>query len=205
MRFLEKEKVLIILLHSQDVNLNKISRIINSIRSGVARDELLVKLKITDPKVVKTIRNFSYTFDDSRDKPCGRTAVMKVITKWIEESSIENKKRVNYSTKLSANRIAYLCRFVKRSNANRELSLSQLRDQLEMYTVTRATICNYLIENDLPCVVAKPEIPLNPDHISARMAFVNNYIDKPISYWEHVVFTDEKLIQNFSNGRTLIR
>lgn len=205
MRFLDCEKVLIILLYYLKVNFFKISKIITGLRGTTERDQILINLKITDRQIAQLINSFKYEYDASRDKQCGRTAVKKVVDKWLSESTIKNHQRTNYTTKISRDRIDYLCKFVKSSIANRKLTLNDLRFELKMLTVSRPTVCKYLVKNGLKCRVAKTGPLLNPEHIKDRLKFVDDYVDKPESFWDDVVFVDEKLFQSFNNGRVLIR
>lgn len=204
MRFLESEKVLIISLYYLKVNLFKISKIVNGIRAG-KKEEILVELKITDRQIAQVVQNFNYNYEVSRDKKCARNAVKKVIDKWLSESTIKNGQRTNYNTKISPERIDYLVKFIKSSASNRKLTLQDLRIQLNMLNVSRSTICKYLLKKGLKCHTAKTVPVLNDTHIKDRLKFVDDYINKPMSFWDDVVFVDEKLFQSYNNGKVLIR
>lgn len=205
MRFLESEKVLIVVLHYLEISTLKISKIISLIRANKEREAIILELKISDRKVCELINSFTYEFNSSRNKPCQSQAVTNVINKWLAEHSIKNKTRSNYTTKISQQRIDFLCNFVRQSKANRELTLSELKLKLELFTVSKSTISSYLVKNDLKCHVASKSILLSPDHIAARLAFVDEYINKPDDYWNDMVYTDEKPLQNYHDGRVLIR
>lgn len=115
MRFLEKEKIMIILLYHLEINFFLIAKIISGLRNNITKGDLIVNLKIKDPKVFKVIHEYEYVYDVSRDKKCNRTAILNVVEKWKKESSTKNGHRSNYTTKISQERIDYLCNFVKES------------------------------------------------------------------------------------------
>ena len=204
MRFLDSEKVFILVLHFLLVNSNRISRIINEFRTGQDPDDILIKFGRHCERIFKVLKNYCIPFDPKRNKKTNRNAVQKVIAKWYQTSSIANRKRTSYTTKLSQERIKFLCDFVRRRKRNRKLTLKQLKSLLKM-PINPSTISRYLKKNDLKCYVQKKKPMLNGDHKKARLEFAKKYVNKPVEFWESVIFSDEKPMQNHISGRSYIR
>jgi hypothetical protein len=96
-----------------EINLLKISKIINFLRFKTSKDEIVSRLKLYRQEVFNIIQNYEYEFNEERKKNCSRNAIKGVIDKWIFKSKIENGKRTNYNTKISEERIKHLVEFKK--------------------------------------------------------------------------------------------
>lgn len=203
MHFVIKEKVLIVSLFHLGVNLNRIAKIISSFRRNDSLNEIIIHFAANE-SIRRCLESFKYEFDPDRNKPTNRPAVKKVVDKWVSASMIENYKRKNYHKAISPARILNLCDFVSSSNKNRKLTLRQLKTALSL-PCGLSTICNYLRANDLGCFVQRKKMLLNDDHKFKRLLFALTYYDLPPDFWMNVIFTDEKSVQNFNNGKTLIR
>lgn len=203
MRFLIKEKVFIIALYFLDVNLNRISKIINAFRQGTPIEDILIDFG-SNQKLCACLKSFKLPFDPNRNKCTSRNAVEGVVKKWLSSSTIDNFKRQNYHQAISEQRVKHLCNFVSTNNQTRKLKLFQLKTLLNL-PCGLSTICNYLKENDLKCFVQRKKLLLNTDHKIKRLAFALTYIHFPADFWMSVIFTDEKGVQNYNNGRVFIR
>lgn len=203
MRFLDSEKIFIILLYFLNVKAPSICKIINGFRSGKDKNDMCSEFGSKCDKIKSVIQSYIYAFDPQRNKPTNKVSIGKVITKWNQLNTIENQKR-QYSTKLSEERIQHLCNFVRESLQNRKLTLNELKSVLEL-PVGKSSISNYLRKNDLGAYVQRKTIVLFPVHRRKRLEFANQHINKPLSFWLSTIFTDEKTFQSYSNGRTYIR
>ena len=61
------------------------------------------------------------------------------------------------------------------------------------------------MSGDLKCHVAKTTPLFDDTHIKSRLDFVSMYGEMDESFWDFVIFADEKPLQNFNDGKTLIR
>lgn len=84
------------------------------------------------------------------------------------------------------------------------MKLKEIKSELKL-PCSESTISRYLKDNDLKCYVQRKKLLLNADHKLKRMAYALTYCDLPAEFWSTVIFTDEKGVQNYSNGRALVR
>lgn len=112
MRFLEKEKVLIVVLFHLGLNLNKIAKVVHAFRRNDSISDLLISFG-NNPKVCNVLTSFKLPFNPARNKATSRNAVKRVVDKWLSASTIQNFKRTNFRKAISNERIKFLCGFVK--------------------------------------------------------------------------------------------
>lgn len=92
MRFVECEKILIVMLHFLNVKDPTIAKIINSFRSGKSKSEVITTFA-NSSELEKLLNSYEYVFDQSRNKSTNKMSVFKVVKKWNDFNTIENKKR----------------------------------------------------------------------------------------------------------------
>lgn len=58
--------------------------------------------------------------------------------------------------------------------------------------VGRDTVRRRLSKRGLNARVAAQKEFLNENHMARRLKFATDYVDKPVEFWDNLVFTDEK-------------
>ena len=139
----------------------------------------------------------------SRFIQCSRPCVTKIIEKFSKHQTIKNFIRHNYPSVLSPVRVKNLIDFAKRRE-NRHKSITEIQSELQL-PCSKATICRLLRAYRLKSRTARKVFILSPNHKEKRLQFASEYLEVDNNFWDSVVFTDEKSVQNYCNGQMKIR
>ena len=125
-------------------------------------------------------------------------AIYNVKKTWDEERRVTPAKRPGFKPKVKAEKTQEL---VKYANSHPYATLAELKDKFDL-PYQLLNISMILKKHGLRCFVAKKKHPLTKKAKDARIKFVkdNEKLD-----CDKVVFTDEKTVQNFFNGRARVR
>ena len=136
----------------------------------------------------------------AQDAGVDRKTVRNVVSKWEQFHTTAPTTSPGARRKLTNDDLAEFYAYVE-TPAGRSASLKLLKKKFRLpYTLAR--ISQLLIKRGLRCQVHVKKPWLAPRHITARLAFANANKDRD---WNQVVFSDEKIVQNFFNGKKLIR
>lgn len=161
---------------------------------------ILLRFQLTGNKSDVT-RYMNRDVQPGQPPVCSRQAVIYTIQKWVRHQTVLNLKRENYRHGMSDERIDFLCDYVKK---NRHKSLFELKVDLQLRCCL-TTISKYLKLRGLNSYVVKKKVSLFKHHREKRVKFCRDHLAKSDEFFERVLYTDEKSIQNFVSGRWCYR
>ena len=127
-----------------------------------------------------------------------RQIIYKLKNVWKNERRVTPAIRQGYTPKVKPDKIKKLIEFANRHPFH---TLAQLKSQFDL-PYGLSNISNILMKHGLHSFVAKLKDPLTKKSKELRIKFAN---DNEKLNFGRVVFTDEKTVQNFYNGRARVR
>lgn len=124
-------------------------------------------------------------------------AIYDVKKTWDNERRITPAKRPGFKPKVKPEKIKELVAY---ANLHPYATLAELKNKFDLpYRLSNISII--LKKHGLRCYVAKKKDPLTKKAKESRIKFVeeNEKLD-----FDKVVFTDEKTVQNFYNGKARV-
>lgn len=133
------------------------------------------------------------------------STVKKVVSRYKSRGTINRKPGSGRPSLLNKEDSSLLLR---RIQENPKLSTSKLANELlveKEKKVSRGTIRNLLISNNLKSCVAAVKPLLSPDHLARRLAFAEDWLMRPSRYFRNVIFSDECRFSLFqSDGKVKV-
>ena len=128
-----------------------------------------------------------------------RKTVRNIVQQWEQFQTTEPAKRCP-PQKVAGSVLEQFYSFAE-TLEGRKSTLKEIRNKFKLpYTTTR--ISQLLVKRGLRCRVMKKKPHLEPRHIKDRIDFANFNKGRD---WNKVIFSDEKTVQNFFNGKKSIR
>lgn len=131
---------------------------------------------------------------------CAKRTVRKWIKRWADDNSIESIK-ISYARRKRSLNEDDETRLVKNLEENKYSTRGEIIDDLGL-DCTPQTIGRYIKKVGYGTFVAAVEPDLELRHKKQRIEFCTNNLNLN---WENVVATDEKTLQNYKSGKTLIK
>ena len=127
------------------------------------------------------------------------STVGSIIRKWKTHHTTLNLTRAGAPKKISNRALNRLTRIV---SGNPHVTRKDLVNDLETVgiNVTKRKVTNALRERGLQSYVARKTPLLTKRNIKARLVFANNFLSKPASYWNNVIWSDESKIELFNHS-----
>ena len=147
----------------------------------------------------KGLNAISFKVDDLATKyRVSRQAIYNVKKVWEREGRVTTAQRPGFKPKVKPEKIKELIEYAHRRPFD---TLAELKDVFKLpYSISN--ISAILIKHGLRSYVAKLKNPLTKRAKDRRIKFAN---DNEKLNFDRVVFTDEKTVQNFYNGRARVR
>lgn len=127
------------------------------------------------------------------------STVGSIIRKWKTHHTTLNLTRAGAPKKISNRALNRITRTV---SDNPHVTRKDLVNDLETVgiNVTKRTVTNALRERGLQSYAARKTPLLTKRNIKARLEFANNFLSKPASYWNNVIWSDESKIELFNHS-----
>lgn len=136
----------------------------------------------------------------AKDARVDRKTVRNVVNVWEKFKTTKHRTSPGAGMKVKPRDLNRFYAFAE-SIKGRTATLKQLKMMFKLpYTLSR--ISQMLIKRGLRCRIQTKKPLLEPRHITARLDFANENVNRN---WKDVVFSDEKTVQNYFNGRKLFR
>lgn len=122
-----------------------------------------------------------------------------IIRKWKAHGCTVNLPRSGAPKKISQRAVNTVVRIVSK---NPHTTRNELVKELEAVgtKVSRHTVTNTLKEHGLRSYRARKTPLLAKRHVTARLKFANDHLQKPASFWNDVLWSDETNIESFCNN-----
>jgi transposase len=130
-----------------------------------------------------------------------RSTVHDIVSKFKKYGSTTNRLRTGRPAKIDAKTSRKVVRQVL---ANPRTTRKNIKDQLSDLgvTVSLSTVSNVLHRADLRGRRPRKTPLLKPIHLKTRLKFARDHVEKPLSYWSNVLWTDETKIELFGLNET---
>lgn len=122
-----------------------------------------------------------------------------VIRKWKKYNSVVNVPRSGRPRKITGATERLVIRKVKR---NPFVARSEIQEDLQRaeVTVSKDTVSRTLHRAGIHSRSPRKTPLLNKKHVSNRLKFADEYIEKPDAYWDSIVWSDETKIELFGHN-----
>lgn len=157
-------------------------------------------------RFVLQYRNDGLTFSEiSKKLNCSRKKVYNAIKHYEKNQSFESITRKR--SRITSQRTDHL--IVKMSKSDPFLTAPRIREQIQEQlgiNISTSTIKNRLRENNLFGRIARRKPHVSQKNRIIRVNFAKVHLEKPLSYWNNVLFTDESKFNRFaSDGKSYVR
>lgn len=136
----------------------------------------------------------------------GRTMVWSALKHYRETGSVSNPVRKLRPRKTTQQEDRMI---VRTSKKNPFLTANEILDQLQpdmSTTISDSTVRRRLREANLRGCVAKSKPLVSKKNIKARLLFAKQHKDKPLEFWQNVLWSDESKFNLFgSDGKQYVR
>lgn len=128
------------------------------------------------------------------------STVRNILRKWKTTGSVQVKARSGRPRKISDRQKRRMVRTVR---VNPQTSTKDLQHHLaaDGVTVHRSTIRRTLHKEMLYARVMQRKPFLRPQHKQSRLRYAKAHLDKPASFWNKVLWTDETKIELFGHNK----
>jgi len=123
------------------------------------------------------------------------STVNAIYRKWEKEGTVENKKQPGRPKRVTEEEEKM---FIEAADAHPGRSLNELRGEIDA-SFSKTTAHNLLTSYGFEYITIPEKWALTNDHRKLRLAWAMKYVDKPDTFWQRVIFTDESLIQGNPN------
>lgn len=125
--------------------------------------------------------------------------IKTIVQKFKRLGTTESLPRSGRPKKLS---IRDTRKIVREVSANPRITTRQIKGDLELEgtDVSRQTIARSLQSAGLKSCRPRKTPLLKPRHVKARLEFAKIHLDKPKSFWEHIMWSDETKIELFGHN-----
>lgn len=148
------------------------------------REEFSIQLRqliVSDCKSKLSYRKVAEKYKVSK------SAVHKIYAKYLQHNIVENLR--GRGRKRNTN--AYDDRrIVRETQRNPSITSRNIVEQLKL-NVSSRTVRRRLKEVDLKSCVARCKPHISKVHKKKRLAFAKKYVNKPLSFWKRVIWSDE--------------
>lgn len=159
----------------------KHTKIIALFEAGFPKTEISAKLQVPYSTVKRVVSRYLERGTTIRKPGSGRPKLLSV-----EDSSFILEK-IEENPKLSTSRLATI-----------------LHEEKSV-TVSKDTVREVLIGANLKCCVAAVKPLLSKAHLAQRLAFVEDWLMRPMRYFKTIIFSDEVRFKLFqSDGKVLV-
>lgn len=124
-------------------------------------------------------------------------AVRKILKKFVETKTVSDKSGRGRKRKTTTSEDRQVLLQVKKKSA---VTSTEIQENLSLQVSTR-TICRRLNEFGLKNSYAQRRPLISKKNKIKRLAFAREHVDKPISFWKTVLWSDESKFELFGNKR----
>lgn len=136
--------------------------------------------------------------DISRRLIVAKSTVQAVIQRFRATGSTVNQPRTGRPRKTSATNDNHIRCMVKRNPKIAAPEINQTLQEVGV-SVSDQTVRNRIHEAGLRGYRAKKKPLISAKNRKARLEFARNHVDKPVSFWDKVIWTDETKINMFQS------
>lgn len=136
----------------------------------------------------------------------GKTMVQNAIKLYCETGSTENKQRRFPPRKTTDHEDRAMVRMCKRDPFLTSVDiLDRMMPRLQL-PISNRTVQRRLVEKGLHGCIARRKPHVSQKNIEKRLIFARSHLQKPISFWKNVLWSDESKFNLFgSDGKRYVR
>ena len=134
-----------------------------------------------------------------------KSTVHSLLKKYYETGTVVNRPGRGRKRKTTPLKDRILTREMRKDRKLSAYSLADSSAELIAIPISDSTIRRRMRELGFNGRIARKKSLLKPAHIKRRMAFASEHIEKPIEFWNKVIWSDESKFNLFgSDGRIFV-
>lgn len=128
------------------------------------------------------------------------STVRNVVKKWKDTGTVKVKERSGQPRKISPR---HQRRILRKVTENPQVTSKELQEDLasDGLVVHRSTVQRALHREKLHGRVMRKKPFLKSSHKESRLAYAKRHLDKPESFWNNILWTDETKIELFGHNQ----
>jgi transposase len=160
-------------------------------------------LSVGEKQTISALRQTGLTFDEVGSVVgCDRTTAIRVMQGFNKTGTFDNKPKTGRPKAVTAEKEAEIIRLCEEDRLRTAGEINaMMREQDADFRVADRHVRRILQKNGLNGRVCSRKPLLRPANKVKRMRFARKHVNKPVSFWRRVLFSDEKKIELFNTKR----